>query len=210
MKFSPAQLKRACFWLSLLPLLTIVIDIFLQRLGANAMQALHIRLGDWALRFLWLTLLITPMQVISKWKGMAEFRQLFGLYSFFYASLHLLVYLFLDLQGQWRLIGRDILESSYTWFGLLSFIILLLLALTSPKAAMKRLGVNWKKLHRFIYLAAGGAILHYYWQLKGNLAEPLFYLTTLTLLLLFRLLNYYKNRKFSKLMLPLGRRKLEE
>jgi sulfoxide reductase heme-binding subunit YedZ len=172
------------------------------------MQALHIRLGDWALRFLCITLIISPLQNITKWRGMADFRQLFGLYSFFYAFLHVLAYLLLDFQGQWSLIYRDILESSYLWFGLITFLILLLLAISSPNVAKKWLGGYWKKLHRFIYLAAVTAIVHFLWQLKGNMAEPLFYLLIISLLLLFRLVNYYKNRKFSKLMLPMGRKKM--
>ncbi|WP_347986004.1 protein-methionine-sulfoxide reductase heme-binding subunit MsrQ [Methylomonas sp. AM2-LC] len=208
MKLSTQQLKTYSIGLCLVPLLGIVFDILTNNLGANAMQALHIRLGDWALRFLCITLLISPLQSMTKWRGMADFRQLFGLFSFFYAFLHVLAYLLLDFQGQWSLIYIDILESSYLWFGLITFVILLLLAISSPNAAKKRLGVKWKKLHRFIYLAAATAVLHFLWQLKGNMAEPLFYMLIIGLLLLFRVVNYYKNRKFSKLMLPIGRKKV--
>lgn len=96
----------------------------------------------------------------------------------------------------WPIIGLDLWQSSYLWFGLLAYLILLLLAVTSPKAAKKRLGKTWKKLHRYIYLAAAAAILHYFWQLKGNLAEPLFYLLVLGMLLGFRGLVWLKNRRF--------------
>lgn len=196
------KLWLGTLWLCLIPLAVLFVDIGFEQLGSNPIQALHIRLGDWALRFLWITLAVTPVQVMTKWRGMAAYRQLFGLYSFFYASLHLLVYLSVDNAFVWQTIAIDILESPYIWFGLSGFIIIFLLAITSPKAAKKRMGKNWKKLHRFIYLAAALVIIHYFWQLKGNLAEPLFYLVLLILLLGFRVLVWLKNRQLSKLMIP--------
>jgi len=190
----------------LIPLLWLFLDIAFDRLGSNPIQALHIRLGDWALRFLWVTLAITPIQTVTKWRGMTAYRQLFGLYSFFYASLHLLGYLLVDNMLQWRIIGIDIFESSYIWFGIVAYIIILLLALTSSKWSKKLLGKNWKKLHRYIYFAAGAAMLHYFWQLKGNLVEPLFYLIIIALLLGFRVLVWLTNRQLSKMMIPKSRK----
>jgi sulfoxide reductase heme-binding subunit YedZ len=102
----------------------------------------------------------------------------------------------------WQLIGIDILESSYIWFGLIAYFIILLLAVSSPKSGKKRMGKNWKKLHQFIYIAAIAVIIHYYWQLKGNLAEPLFYLIIIILLLGFRIAVWFKNRQFNKMMIP--------
>jgi sulfoxide reductase heme-binding subunit YedZ len=190
----------------LLPLAWIFFDIEFDHLGANPIQALHIRLGDWALRFLCLTLAITPIQTITKWRGMTTYRQMFGLYSFFYASLHLLTYLVVDHYFQWRIIGIDIIESSYIWFGIIAYIIIFLLAITTPKWVKKQVGKNWKKLHRFIYIAAGAAILHYFWQLKSNLAEPLFYFTIIALLLGFRVLVWITHQQVSKLMIPKSRK----
>jgi methionine sulfoxide reductase heme-binding subunit len=190
----------------LIPLLWLFFDIAFDRLGSNPIQALHIRLGDWSLRFLCLTLAITPIQTVTKWRGMTEYRQLFGLYSFFYASLHLLAYLLVDHVLQWRIIGIDIIESSYIWFGIVAYTIILLLAMTSSKWSKKLLGKNWKKLHRYIYYAAGAAILHYFWQLKGNLVEPLFYLIIIALLLGFRVLVWLTNRQLSKMMIPKSRK----
>ena len=192
----------------LIPLLWLLIDTAFGNLGPNPIQALHIRLGDWSLRFLWLTLAITPIQTVTKWRGMTEYRQLLGLYAFFYATLHLLAYLLVDHAQVWSIIAIDIIESQYIWFGVLTYIIIFLLALTSPKWAKKRMGKNWKKLHRYIYLAAGAAIIHYYWQLKGNLAEPLFYLVIISLLLGFRVLVWIKNRQLIRLMVPTGQRVL--
>jgi sulfoxide reductase heme-binding subunit YedZ len=187
------------------PALWLSVDIASNNLGSNPIEALHIRLGDWALRFLWLTLAITPIQTISKWRGMTDYRQLFGLCAFFYASLHVLVYLIVDQNLMWRMIAIDIMESPYVWFGVLAYLIVFALAVTSSKFAKKKLGKNWKKLHRYIYLAAGAAMVHYFWQLKGNLAEPVFYLILIFLLLSFRIIVWLKNRQFTKMMIPKGR-----
>ncbi|MGZ4960275.1 MAG: sulfite oxidase heme-binding subunit YedZ [Methylomonas sp.] len=179
----------------LMPLLWLLMDIAFDNLGANPIESLHIRLGDWSLRFLCLTLAITPLQTITHWRGMSEYRQLLGLFSFFYASLHIAGYLLLDHALIWRIIGLDIVESTYIWFGIVAYVILFLLAVTSSIPAKKWLGKSWKKLHRLIYIAAGTALLHYFLQLKGNLAEPLFYLLIVFLLLGFRVLAWLKSRQ---------------
>ena len=192
--------------LCLLPLLGIIVDIAFDNLGPDPIQTLHIRLGDWSMRFLWLTLLVTPVQTITKWRGMADYRQMLGLYAFFYATLHVMVYLLIDHGLMWRIIVIDILESSYIWFGLIAYLIIIALAITSPKWAKKRMGKQWKKLHRCIYIGSLAVIIHYYWQLKGNMAEPLFYLIIISLLLSFRVAQWFKNRKFTKMMIPTTRR----
>ncbi|MDD4906407.1 MAG: sulfoxide reductase heme-binding subunit YedZ [Methylobacter tundripaludum] len=189
-----------------MPLLWLFIDIAFDNLGSNPIQALHIRLGDWSLRFLCLTLAITPIQTVTKWRGMTDYRQMLGLYAFFYATLHVLAYLLVDHALMWRMVGIDVIESPYIWFGVLAYLIIFSLALTSPKWAKKRMGKTWKKLHRFIHIAAVAAIVHYFWQLKGNLAEPLFYSIVVFLLLSFRILVWVKNRQFSRMMIPTGQR----
>jgi sulfoxide reductase heme-binding subunit YedZ len=175
--------------------LWLFVDIALNYLGSNPIQALHIRLGDWSLRFLCLTLAITPIQMVTKWRGMASYRQLFGLYAFLYGTLHLLTYLIVDHNLEWSLIGTDILESPYIWFGVLAYVIVFLLGVTTSKWSKKRLGKTWKKLHRFVYIASVAAIIHYFWQLKGNLAEPLLYLIIIFFLLSFRVLTWVMNRQ---------------
>lgn len=199
------DLRTATIAMCFFPLLWLIIAIVFDNLGANPTQAIHIRLGDWALRFLCITLAITPLQTLTKWRGMADYRQLFGLCCFAYASLHLLAYVWLDHALEWRLIGMDIVESPYIWLGVLAYVIIFCLALTSSKAAMKRLGKHWKKLHRWIYVSSVAAIIHYFWQLKGNLAEPLFYLVIICMLLGFRVLIWFKNRQLTLMMIPVGR-----
>ena len=199
------KLWFASFFASLVPLLFLLLDVIFDNLGGNPIQALHIRLGDWSLRFLCLTLAITPIQTMTQWKGMADYRQLFGLYAFFYASLHLLVYLAVDHGFNWSLISIDIIESPYIWLGVLAYIIIFLLGITSSKWAMKKLKKNWKKLHRLIYIASVASVIHYFWQLKGNLAEPLLYLILIVLLLGFRILTWLTNQQLAKMMVPKGR-----
>lgn len=199
------KLRNLCITASLIPLFLILIDILFDNLGANPIQGLHIRLGDWSLRFLCITLAITPIQKITKWPGMSNYRQLFGLYAFFYATLHVLSYLCIDQALVWPVIVTDVMESSYIWFGLFAYIIILLLALTSSKSTKKWMGKAWKKLHRFIYPASIAVIIHYFWQLKGNLLQPVFYTLLVFLLLAFRVAVWYKNRQFSRLMIPKSR-----
>jgi methionine sulfoxide reductase heme-binding subunit len=207
--FRDLNIKKICFYISFLPLLGLLIDILADNLGSNAIQALHIRLGDWSLRFLCITLAITPIQKITKWRGMTHYRQMFGLFSFFYATLHLVGYLYADHSWVWSIIITDIAESSYIWFGLAAYIVLFLLAITSPNAAKKMLGKSWKKLHRYIYPASIAILLHYFWQLKGNLLEPVFYSAIIGLLLLFRVLAWFKDRQLNRLMIP-KRRSIDE
>lgn len=195
----------AIFLGGMLPLLGLTLDISSSQLGANPIQAVHIRLGDWALRLLWLTLAISPLQTMFNWRGMADYRQLLGLLSWFYASLHLLFYLLVDHGLRLSMIALDILESPYIWFGLASYLILFSLALTSTKTAKRQLAKRWKPLHRLIYLASMAAMLHYFWQLKGNMAEPVLYALLLLLMLGFRLIDYLKSRLLARLMIPSGR-----
>lgn len=195
------KIKIICY----LPLLWLLMDMVLSDLGPNPIQALHIRLGDWTLRFLCITLAITPIQTITGWKGMSNYRRMFGLFTFAYATLHVFVYLTVDHFFAWRAIAIDIIESPYIWFGILAYIIIFALAVTSSKKSQKGLKKYWKKLHQLIYVAAGAASIHYFWQLKGNLAEPLFYALIIVLLLAFRLLMIMKNRQVARLMVPKGR-----
>jgi methionine sulfoxide reductase heme-binding subunit len=201
-----SNLWNFCLVLSLLPGLYLWVLIQFDALGPNPVEAFHLFTGIWSLRFLCLTLLITPLQVVTSWRGVAPFRQLLGLTSFFYAALHVWGYLSIDHALIWPTIGQDLLETPYLWPGLLAFLILLLLALSSPKQGKKLLGKNWKKLHRWIYVAAVASILHYVMQLKGNLADPLFYGLIIGLLFASRIVIWIRNRQVTRLMIPRPRR----
>lgn len=181
--------------LGLTPLIGLAYLLLFDRLGANPIQAIHFYLGDWTLRFLCLSLAISPLRKITTWKWPLGYRRMIGLFTFFYASLHVLNYLWVDHALVWSSIARDIIESPYIIMGVIAYAIVLPMAITSTIAWQKRLGRNWKTLHRFIYLAAITTMLHYFWHLKGNLAEPLFYSVILGLLLGFRLLAWWQGKR---------------
>lgn len=192
--------------LSCTPFLYISLLISMNQMGANPIEAFHLFTGIWSLRLLCLTLMVTPLQILTGWRGMASFRQLFGLMAFFYAALHVYGYVAIDHGWMFSVMGQDILETPYLWPGILAFVILLLLAVTSPKAAKRIMGKNWKKLHRWIYPASLAIILHYLMQLKGNLADPLLYGVLIGLMLLFRLAVWIRNRSVTRLMIPRARK----
>ena len=201
-----SNLWNFCLFLSLLPAIYLWGMVEANLLGPNPVEAFHLFTGIWALRLLCLTLLITPLQVVTSWRGVAPFRRLFGLVSFFYAALHVYGYLSIDHALIWATILTDVIETPYLWPGLFAIIILLLLALSSPKQGKKLLGKKWKKLHRWIYVAAIASVLHYVMQLKGNLADPLFYGLILGLLFASRIVIWIRNRQVTRLMIPRPRR----
>lgn len=191
-------IKFVVFIVGLLPFFVLCLNTWQDKLGANPIETLHFTLGDWALRFLCLTLLITPYRQLTGQAWVNRFRRMCGLYSFFYASMHLLVYIALDLSFSWEAFQDEIKESPYILLGLTTFALLLPLALTSSKNMQKRLGKNWKKLHRLIYLAGITAVLHYILLTKSDLNEPLIYANIVFILLLYRLGKIIKSKLSAK------------
>ncbi len=187
-------IKVAVFLLSLLPFLLLCLDTWRNNLGPNPIETLHVTLGDWALRFLCLTLALTPYRQLTGQNWVVRFRRMLGLFCFFYASMHLLVYLVLDLSLSWQALLDELRESPYIVFGMLTFALLLPLAVTSSKKMQKRLGKNWTRLHRLIYPAAITAVLHYILLVKSDLTEPLIYADIIIILLTYRLLKQLKKR----------------
>ncbi len=177
-------LKVLLFVAALLPLSTVVgIEE-----SANPVQELLHASGDWALRFLLITLAITPLRRFTGWGWPVRLRRMLGLFAFFYALLHLAIYVGLDLGFRWGTLGEDIAKRPYITLGLAVILMLLPLAITSTDAMIRRLGGRrWRGLHRLVYPAALGAVAHYLWLVKADLREPLIYLGILCLLLALRL-----------------------
>lgn len=161
--------------------------LFVMDLGANPVETITHHTGDWALRLLLATLAITPLRRLSGWGGVIRLRRMVGLYAFFYALLHLLSYFVLDQEMRFAGLWRDVLERPYITLGFAVFLMLVPLALTSTDAMIRRLGRQWRRLHRLVYPAALGAVLHYLWLVKADLREPLLYLGVLALLMLARM-----------------------
>ncbi|HDK38344.1 MAG TPA: sulfoxide reductase heme-binding subunit YedZ [Thiolapillus brandeum] len=175
------------FALSLLPLAAITWGMFNDGLGPNPVEALSHETGSWALRFLLITLAMTPLRRLTGWRRPVLLRRMLGLFSFFYVCLHVLVWLWLDREFAWSGMLADIAKRPYITVGFLSFMMLTALALTSNTYSMRRLGKRWQALHRLVYAAAALAVLHFIWLVKADLLQPLIYLGILVVLMLLRM-----------------------
>lgn len=182
-----ATLKPPIFVVCLVPLVSLLWRLLSNELGANPVSELEHRSGDWALRFLLITLAMTPLRRITGWVQWLRFRRMLGLFVFFYASIHLAIYLSLDLQGLWAQIFAEIIKRPYITVGFSAWLLLIALAITSTKGMMRRLGRNWLRLHRLVYLISVLAVLHFYWLVKSDIREPLLYASVLGVLLSMRL-----------------------
>ena len=177
---------RLAAHLAWLPLALLIFDAATGRLSVNPVQDLTLRTGKAALVLLILSLACTPLNRLLGWKWAVALRKPLGLYSFLYVCLHLLVFAVADYRLDLALIGQTIAEKRYILAGLASFALLLPLALTSTRAAMRRLGRWWRRLHRLVYVAAALAVLHYLWLAKVW-REPALWGAVLLILLLARL-----------------------
>ena len=155
-------------------------------LGADPIAEIEHRTGLWALRMLMITLAITPLRQLTGQPVLIRFRRMLGLYAFFYASLHLAAYLGLDLRGYWAQIFEEIVKRPYITVGFTAWLLLLPLAITSTKGWIKRLGRNWGRLHKLVYVIGVLAVLHFWWLVKSDIREPLLYAAILAVLLGWR------------------------
>ena len=193
--------KPGLFIVSLVPfawLLCGALGWFGVSLGADPVKKLELECGTWALNFLLITLLVTPLRNLSSLSGrpglaslgrlthLTRLRRMLGLFAFFYAVLHFTVYLTLDLELNFRTLFADIAKRPYITVGFTALLLLIPLAMTSTNAMMRRLGRRWQKLHRLIYVIAVLGVWHFYWQVKRDVREPLVYAGILALLLGYR------------------------
>lgn len=144
-------------------------------LGADPVAAIEQFLGLWALRFLVLTLAMTPLRQLSGKSIILRFRRMLGLYVFFYATLHFAAYLALDLRGYWADIFAAIIKKPFITVGFAAWLLLVPLAATSTLSAMRKLGRRWSVLHRAVYAVAVLAVLHFWWLVKSDIREPALY-----------------------------------
>lgn len=168
-------------------------------LGPDPAKALSLQTGEWAIRMLILSLAVTPIRYLFNWPYAWQLRRMIGLFAFFYASLHLLVFLMFLLQWQWSEIGTEIVERPYITIGFSAYLLLLPLALTSFNLARRKLGKNWKRLHRLVYIISILAVLHVVWIVRSSIGDALLYGGLVCLLLGYRALRKYSQavRRFS-------------
>lgn len=201
--FLHAWSKRLLFVLMLVPLLVLVAAVVFDQLGANPAQALVRRTGDWTLRSLCLVLAVTPLRVGLHLPVLARWRRMLGLFVYFYATLHLLSYSWLDMGFELGDIIHDIPKRPFILVGFASYLVLTALAITSSNRVVRLMGgKNWRHLHQLVYAVAGLALLHFFWMraAKNDFAEVWLYAAIISLLLGWRVVHamkFMKNRSLA-------------
>lgn len=172
---------------ALLPMAHLLWDTWRGNLTVNPLQDWTFRTGDWALRLLVASLACTPIASIFGFKQAISVRRALGLYGFGYALVHFFIFIGVDYRFAFDLIWDDLATKRYILVGLAALLIFIPLAITSTRAWMKRLGRQWKQLHKLTYIAVPLAVVHYIWLVKADLRDPLLYATIVAVLLLLRL-----------------------
>jgi sulfoxide reductase heme-binding subunit YedZ len=187
-------LKVAVFLAALVPLTRLGLKAYQGNLGANPIEVITHATGDWTIRFLLITLSITPLRRITGWQGWIRFRRMLGLFAFFYGLLHLTTWLWLDKFFNVHEMIADILKRRFITVGMAALLLMSPLALTSTKGWIRRLGKRWQKLHRLIYVSAILGVIHYWWLVKADVSKPQTYAIILAVLLGIRVVIAVRKR----------------
>jgi sulfoxide reductase heme-binding subunit YedZ len=180
-------LKVVVFIAALGPAAYLTYGVFADTLGANPIDTVTEETGTWTLRFLVLTLLVTPLRRLTGWNALIRYRRMLGLFAFFYGTLHFLTYIWLDQFFELGEIVKDIVKRPFITIGFAAFVLMVPLALTSTAGWIRRLGGRkWNLLHRLIYLSAICGVVHYWWLVKADISRPLRYAAIVGLLLAVR------------------------
>ena len=179
--------KTLVFFLSLWPLYVISYQIIFNQLGPEPVDRIINHFGEWTLIFILLTLSMTPLKKITKSVEWIKFRRMLGLFTFFYASIHMLSYVGLDYRFDFEPLINDVLKKKFIFIGFSAWLLLIPLAITSSEGMVRLLKQNWKKIHRLIYIIGIFGVLHYIWLSKTIFFKPLIFLILLIILLLFRI-----------------------
>jgi len=179
-------LKPIVFALALVPLLRLLVLGLRDNLGANPIARITHQTGLWTLTLLLVTLAITPVRRITGQLWLIQYRRMVGLFAFFYAVLHMLTYVWLDQFFDVHAMLKDVVKRPFITMGSAAFLLLVPLALTSTKSAIRRLGRRWQQLHRLIYFSAVAGVVHFIWLVKKDIRQPLLYAYALAILLGYR------------------------
>jgi methionine sulfoxide reductase heme-binding subunit len=200
-------LKIAVFLTCLVPLGLLGWGAYTQNLGANPIEKITHVTGDWTLRFLLITLSITPARKLLKLPSLIRFRRMFGLYAFFYGSLHFLTYIWLDKFFNLHEMLVDVAKRKFITVGFTAFMLLIPLAITSTAGWIRRLGgKRWQTLHRLIYISAICGVIHYLWLVKADVRKPLEYGAILAVLLTYRFVVWVLPKSKQRSNINLARR----
>jgi sulfoxide reductase heme-binding subunit YedZ len=178
--------KLLVFALALIPFGSLAWRLYRADLGVNPAETLQLETGIWTLRFLILTLAVTPMRRVTGWNRIIQYRRMLGLFAFFYGTLHFFSYLALDQYFSLEGMLADVRKRPFITAGFVSFILMVPLAVTSTKGWIRRLGRRWQVVHRLVYLAAAAGAVHYLWKVKVATGPPVYYAVIVGALLAFR------------------------
>lgn len=186
--------KPVLFAAALVPVTYLAYGLWYGDLGPNPAETLQLQTGIWSLRFVLITLAITPIRRITGWNVVIQYRRMFGLFAFFYASLHLTSYVVLDRYFDIAGIWEDVAKRPFITMGMIAFALMLPLALTSTRGWIRRLGKRWTVLHRLVYISAIAAVIHYLWKVKVVVGSPVYYALILGALLAVRVILALRKR----------------
>lgn len=180
--------KALVFLICLVPFGELCWRYYRQDLGANPVEFITHATGDWVIRFLLITLSVTPLRKLFHLPQLARYRRMLGLFAFFYVCLHFMTWFWLDKAFDFSEMWKDILKRRFITVGMLAFALLIPLAITSTAGWVRRLGFErWQRLHRLVYFSALAGVIHYYWLVKSDVRLPLLYGAILAVLMLYRL-----------------------
>jgi sulfoxide reductase heme-binding subunit YedZ len=180
-------IRPALWLLVIVPAIVLIAQLLLDQLGAEPIESLEHASGEWALRLLAASLAVTPFMRLTGWGWLVAQRRFLGLAAFFWAMGHLSVYIVLDQFFDWPEIVKDVLKHLYITVGMLAFVLMIPLALTSTKWSIRTLGgKRWTQLHRLVYVSAVAGCVHYLWAVKKDLAEPMLYAAVFAVLFALR------------------------
>ena len=188
-------LKPAVFLLALVPFALLLVRALQNNLGPDPAQEFSIETGEWTLRFLLITLALTPLRDFTGQSEFARQRRMLGLFALFYATVHLLGWMTFILGFRWFAIVEELVERPYITVGFTSYLILFALGATSPKAMVRKLGKNWKRLHRLVYLASILGVVHLLWILRTDIGEAVLYGSIVFVLLGYRIARKLNTKK---------------
>jgi sulfoxide reductase heme-binding subunit YedZ len=190
----PKYLKPIIFAVCLLPLARLGWKAWSAGLGANPIQVITFSTGTWTLVFLLATLSITPLRNLTKQYWVIQYRRMLGLFAFFYGCLHFTTYIWLDQFFDLHSVYKDIYKRPFITVGFTAFVLMIPLAVTSTRWAIRKLGTRWQTLHRLIYLSAIAGVIHFLWAVKLDKRVPEIYGAILGVLLLYRLAVWWRKQ----------------
>lgn len=187
--------KVVLFIGALVPLALLIRGALTESLGVNPAETIQLETGRWSLRFLLLSLAVTPARRLTGWNSLIKFRRMLGLFAFFYVVCHFAAYWSFDLGFAFAAMVGDIAKRPFIALGFAAFLLLLPLALTSTTGWIRRLGKRWAQLHRLVYVAAVLAVIHYALKVKVFSGDPVIYTAMLVALLAFRVVWWMRSRR---------------